>query len=61
MFRSVCKVTHLLRAAGPFIDSAALDMHDEQLKISVEQLLGGTVPDSAFHQSACGPNVVVSD
>ena len=49
-----CKITHLLRAAGLFIDSSALGLHDAQLKASVEQLLGGAAPETSFRQSACG-------
>ena len=43
-----CKITHLLRAAGLFIDPLALDLHDAQLKASVEHLLGGAVPEICF-------------
>jgi len=37
---NTCKVVHLLRAAGPFINENALIKHDEQLKFSLNSMMG---------------------
>ena len=51
---SVCKVTHLLRAFGSSTDASALRAHDDQLKHSINDLLGCQISDTASIQVACG-------
>ena len=42
---NTCKIVHLLRATGPFINENALIKHDEQLKLSLNSMLGCELPD----------------
>ena len=50
---SVCKVVHLLRAAGPFIAPDALLAHDTKLLQSLNELVGCEVPAESRLQAAC--------
>ena len=50
---SVCKVTHLLRAAGPWMDSEALRSHDVQLSNSVNDMFGCQLCNSSNVQTTC--------
>ena len=49
----VCKVVHLLRARGPFLDAAALDSYDQLVKASLQRCLGDLDP-FALSQAALG-------
>ena len=50
---SVCKVSHLLRAAGPSIDVGALRAHDDQLKNSLNDMLGCQMCGCSGVQATC--------
>ena len=51
---SVCKVTHLLRAAGPGINVETLREHDVHLSNSLNDLLGCELCNSSCDQTTCG-------
>ena len=44
----------MLRVVGSSIDASALRAHDDQLKHSINDLLGCQISDTASIQSACG-------
>ena len=50
----VCKVAHLLRAAGPSISDVALQGYDELLQRSLTRCLGGQIDDLAMAQATLG-------
>ena len=50
----VCKVTYLLRVAGPSMDDDLLDKYDKQGRSSMERILGGPLHDAAWEQGAAG-------
>ena len=50
---SVCKVSHLLKAAGPSINLVALRAHDDQLKNTVNDLLGCQRDKLSGDQATC--------
>ena len=47
-----CKITHLLRAAGPRIDGAALRAFDRELEVALQRTLGCPLPAAAAAQAA---------
>ena len=53
----VCKITHLLRTAGHLISKPALDAHYDQLRVSLESLLGCQIPAHSMDQVACGTRI----
>ena len=50
----VCKIVHLLRAAGPFIETALLDVYDSVLSSSLSRCLGGDLDDLSVMQARLG-------
>ena len=50
----VCKVTHLLRAAGASIDGAVLEEYDDVLHQSLSRSLGGQLDDLSDLQATLG-------
>ena len=43
----VCKVTHLLRAAGPDISEEALEEFDDTVAVALRRLLASDVPPAS--------------
>lgn len=50
---SVCKITHLLRAAGPSINREFLHEHDVQLERSLNDMLGCQLSSTSCDQATC--------
>ena len=46
------RVVHLLRAAGPEIDAAALDDFDRRQRLALGGILGGPLADQVWEQAA---------
>ena len=49
---NVCRVVHLLRAAGPDVDEGLLVEFDEMQRIALGSLLGGPLSDRVWDQAA---------
>ena len=54
MSANVCRVVHLLRAAGPEIPPEALAAFDDQQSLALGSLLGGSLPQMCEERAACG-------
>ena len=50
----VCKVTHLLRVAGPVISPASLQRFDGSVQSSLQRILGGSLDQDMLLQSSVG-------
>ena len=50
----VCKITHLLRAFGPYIDRNCLERFDQHLDIAINTLLSGPIGANAAGQAHLG-------
>ena len=51
---NVCRIVHLLRAAGPDLDVDALHVFDDAQDDTLGSLLGGALPSSCAERAACG-------
>ena len=50
----ICKVTHLLRAAGPLLSREHVEAFDSLMRSSVERILGGPLHEDAWDQCSAG-------
>ena len=53
MSANACRVTHLLRAAGPELPSNALQSFDDGQRKALAAMLGGVLPDPCWERAAC--------
>ena len=50
----MCKVTHILRASGPYIDSETLEGFDARVQAALSTALGGPLHAEAQRQASLG-------